>query len=200
MGLDLALPHTSRPASCMATVEASPGHHPSFSMSARRLPLANNPTAINSPARPAASLKRPRSTGKEDRDGDVTRSPLKKRLLHDLGNQGQHHVSRQDDHDGRIFNGKTVQPTAFQQKLVAAKDGRRVGSNGAPESKSHATASDMDTIRLWRRHYRKAFPDFVFYFESLPPDVCIRASRQIHSLGSVRLSFFVGGPSADRLL
>jgi regulatory subunit for Cdc7p protein kinase len=48
-----------------------------------------------------------------------------------------------------------------------------------------APADTMDSIRQWQRHYRKAFPQFVFYFDSIPEDVRRRFSRQVIALGAV---------------
>jgi regulatory subunit for Cdc7p protein kinase len=74
--------------------------------------------------------------------------------------------------EGRVFERGSVngQPTAFQRKLEAP------------------IPQNIETIRQWQKHYRKLFPDYTFYFESIPEDLKARFSRQITSLGAVRLS------------
>jgi regulatory subunit for Cdc7p protein kinase len=67
-------------------------------------------------------------------------------------------------------------PTAFERKLAAARK---------PASAHKPTADSLESIRQWQRHYRKAFPQFVFYFESVPDDVRTKVSRQIQYLGAV---------------
>lgn len=172
---------------CMATVEASPGHHPPFSMTTRRAPLANNPNAINSPSRPPVSLKRPRPYDKAERDVDTTRSPTKKRLLLDTGTVPLRKIHSRDDSDSRIFNGRDGEPTPFHQKLVATKNERSHGTTHTVEPRKEGHATDAETIKQWRRHYRRIFPQFVFYFENLPPDFCSRAKRQLRELDAVCL-------------
>lgn len=47
------------------------------------------------------------------------------------------------------------------------------------------SAETLDNIRQWQRHYRKAFPQFVFYFDSIPQDVRGKLARQVIALGAV---------------
>jgi regulatory subunit for Cdc7p protein kinase len=75
-------------------------------------------------------------------------------------------------------------PSAFEKKLVAAREKERIPQpKGSRNEKP--SADTMDTIRQWQRHYRKAFPQFVFYFDSIPEDVRRKFSRQVVALGAV---------------
>jgi regulatory subunit for Cdc7p protein kinase len=73
-------------------------------------------------------------------------------------------------------------PTAFQKKLEAART--------APKQTEKAQRENLETIRLWQRHYRKMFPSFVFYFESIPDDVKTKVLRQVMTLGAREVRFF----------
>lgn len=45
----------------------------------------------------------------------------------------------------------------------------------------------LENVRQWQRHYRKAFPEFVFYFESVPHDVRLKCLKQLDALGAVSI-------------
>lgn len=66
-------------------------------------------------------------------------------------------------------------------------------------SNASRTRNVDETLRQWQRYYRKAFPTFVFYFESIPGDVRQKCVRQIMGLGAVcatsRDSLYVLGSS-----
>ena len=49
-------------------------------------------------------------------------------------------------------------------------------------------AENLEIIRQWQKHYRRVFPQFVFYFESIPDDIRSRFAKQITSLGAVSRS------------
>jgi len=74
-------------------------------------------------------------------------------------------------------------PTSFQKKLEALRESKPVQKT--PERNQRVTSENLESIRQWQKHYRKAFPQFVFYFESIPDDVRVKASRQVQSLGAV---------------
>jgi regulatory subunit for Cdc7p protein kinase len=44
-----------------------------------------------------------------------------------------------------------------------------------------------EDVRAWQKHYRKAFPSYVFFFENIPQDVLLKAQKQILSLEAVRI-------------
>jgi regulatory subunit for Cdc7p protein kinase len=165
-------------------------------MSTRRPPLASVPNATNSPHRGGnpAAVKRPR-TGSQldlafgqpppkkqliDRD-EASRSPAKPRTA----------LSYQTT-EGRVFSRRSnsTQLTAFEKKLVGVKDRERQPQlrNMKMEKPSVET---LDNIRQWQKHYRKAFPSFVFYFDSIPADLRSRSLREVLALGAVSFSVLV---------
>jgi hypothetical protein len=102
--------------------------------------------------------------------------------------------------DSKLFARRpnNANPSAFEKKLVAARDKER-----QPQVKSvkgeKQSADTLDTIRQWQRHYRKAFPQFVFYFDSIPDDVRRKFSRQVIALGAVSStsdSCFISTPAS----
>lgn len=155
-------------------------------MSSKRLPLANNTNAVNSPFRTVTSLAGKRSRAYAADPRDAGQPPLKKQVLelaHDRDeNQQPRSLIRQSlaqkEQDEKLFLKKSnnAPPTAFERKLAAAR------------KPVQRTADSLESIRQWQRHYRKAFPQFVFYFESVPDDVRSKVSRQIQYLGAVCFS------------
>jgi len=150
-------------------------------MASRRIPLSTVPNAVNSPRRTTAPNKRPRSALEEKED--YAQSPLKKKQVIDLTDDDHKrpHVSHIDESVGKLFNTATVRggSNAFTRKLAALKPAK------VEEKQQKVPHAGDETIRQWKRHYRKVFPQFVFYFESIPEDVSQRMSRQLGALGAV---------------
>jgi regulatory subunit for Cdc7p protein kinase len=87
--------------------------------------------------------------------------------------------------DSKLFARRSnAAPSAFEKKLVAARERELQPPNKAVRAEK-APADTMDSIRQWQRHYRKAFPQFVFYFDSIPEDMRRKCSRQVIALGAV---------------
>ena len=173
----------------MALVSISPSPHTLGTMSNRRVPLANVHNAANSPFRAVAAVasKRSRSqnTTHEDLGCDELR-PAKKQIIEVAHSVVRTPPRRQipQHAEGRVFNKRPAnsQITAFEKKLLAAKE-RQTQPNPARQEK--ALNENLESIRQWQRHYRRVFPQFVFYFESVPDDVRIRYSKQVLALGAV---------------
>lgn len=180
----------------MAAVFIPPSPQTSLAMSTRRAPLANVPNAANSPHRTGiATMKRSRTAGSiidipysqppskkqhVDRDEPESRSPTRPKTTIYPGVESKFFTKRANN----------AQPSAFEKKLVAARDKERLSlSKGVRYEKT--SAETLDNIRQWQRHYRKAFPQFVFYFDSIPEDVRNKCSRQVTALGAVS-DHFVG--------
>ncbi|KAJ5090146.1 hypothetical protein N7532_008830 [Penicillium argentinense] len=161
-------------------------------MSTRR-PLANVPNATNSPHKAGLlPAKRARSTQMEVPYGQ----PPPKKQVTDSFEPESRSPSRakstvQQSTESRLFarRSNNANPSAFEKKLVAARDRERhpvvKGAKGEKPS-----ADTLDTIRQWQRHYRKAFPQFVFYFDSIPEDVRRKFSSQVVALGAREENFF----------
>ena len=156
------------------------------SMSSKRMPLADNPNAANSPYRLAPPTKRPRPNVSEQRDVENALSPPKKKQVVETSNgtRRAQHISF-DDREGKVFLGRpeNVPLNAFHKRLAAARDTKQVLPK--PLQRLEKLDAEAEKIKQWRKHYRHAFPTFVFYFDSLPQDVCVRSSRQVSALGAV---------------
>jgi regulatory subunit for Cdc7p protein kinase len=174
-----------------ATVFIPPSpHDPLIKMSASRprAPLASIPNATNSPHRALLpSTKRSRA---QANIAQQENEPAQKRQMveKDTSNGPPATPRRKitsSTVEGRVFEkGSTNgQPTAFQRKLVAARE-RAITLK---ETKNHEgpTPQNLETIRQWQKHYRKVFPEYTFYLESIPDDLKARFSRQIANLGAV---------------
>jgi regulatory subunit for Cdc7p protein kinase len=175
-----------------ATVFIPPSPHDPFrnmSATSRRPPLASIPNATNSPHRLLANSgsKRPRSLANFTQQED---EPSQKRLMVERSSAvAVPPISRRQAlslaAEGRVFerenNGSEV--NAFQKKLVAA---REKGNNiRITKNVDSQTTKDVESIRQWQKHYRRIFPQFNFYFESVPEDARTRFARQVTSLGAV---------------
>jgi regulatory subunit for Cdc7p protein kinase len=154
-------------------------------MAGRRVPLGNLPNATNSPFRGAAAAaaaaaaapgtKRARQAG--DRDLSYAQPPPAKKQIVEA-----------DDQDARrhaqLRKAGYNPPTGLRSKLEAAQ--REVRSNSRPSEKASKPSTDnLENIRQWQQHYKKVFPQIVFYYESIPEDVRQKISRQVQALGSV---------------
>jgi len=146
----------------------------------RRAPLADIPNAVNSPNRgaPQIGTKRGRSHAADQRElayGQVP--PAKRQLL-----QTEDQEARRN---ALIQRTSSQPPTALQRKLEAVRDAQRPAK--APEKVSKLAQSNLEDIRQWQRHYRKVFPQIVFYFDNVPEDVRERVKRFVKTLGAVRI-------------
>jgi len=174
----------------MAAVSIVSSSHTLSTMSGRRVPLQSNPNAANSPYRvvTAAAAKQKRSYATIQREEAYGQPPPAKKQMVKVNQSGSRSPTRQslaNAVEGRVFTRKSnvTQPSAFARKLEALRV--------KPGQQIHVTADtktadeNLDTIRQWQRHYRKVFPKFVFYFESVSEDSCIKFSKQVAALGAV---------------
>ncbi|KAF2130361.1 hypothetical protein P153DRAFT_365973 [Dothidotthia symphoricarpi CBS 119687] len=148
-------------------------------MSNRRVPLASLQNATNSPLRaPAIGGKRQRSHASEQRDMSYGQPPPKKQII------------EVDDAEARrhgLIRRSGAQPTALTRKLEAARE-NKVPPRHA--DKAQRASNDLDTIRQWQRHYRKLFPQFVFYFDSVSEPQKDKLMSRAQILGSRENTFF----------
>lgn len=176
----------------MATVFIPPSPQPSIAMSNRRTPLDNVPNGTNSPHRGTITSVKRTLPGNCQTDVCFMQPPPKKQMLEkngaDLNNKSPRKLAVAS-REGKVFTRKNTisQPSAFERKLVAARDRDRA-NNSRGAKYERAGGETLDSIRQWQKHYRKAFPQFVFYFESIPEDVRNKCSRQIMALGAVSYS------------
>ncbi|KAF1833712.1 hypothetical protein BDW02DRAFT_527150, partial [Decorospora gaudefroyi] len=161
----------------MAAVAVPPSPHVSAAMSSRRVPLANLQNATNSPLRaPAIGGKRQRSHASEQRDVPYGQPPPKK------------HIIEVDDAEARrhgLVRRSGAQPTALTRKLEAARE-----TKAPAKQMAQRASNDLETIRQWQRHYRKLFPQFAFYFDSVSDPQKDHLLSRARILGSREVKFF----------
>lgn len=150
-------------------------------MSSRRVPLSSHPNGTNSPLRPhstatASVLNKYRqqkrayaSVQREEPYGQPP--PAKKQLL----NNGSKEPVRS--------------PPAVRQVKVARPNSNRVFKDDKPSqtlgSKAAQQEDEAARMRRWKEATRQNFPDYVFYFESVPDDKRAKVVKQITQLGGV---------------
>lgn len=191
----------------MAEVSLSPAAHKLGSMSSRRVPLGNVPNAANSPFRSvaAATSKRSREQVEAQEDLPYDLQPRAKRQALEDGRTNLRTSPRKQtlqSAEGRIFNRRPLnaQPTPFERKLLASAKENKVTQRVEQkieqrvqqkvERQGKASHEALEDIRQWQRHYKRSFPTFVFYFESLPEEVRVKCSKWIRSLGAREEKFF----------
>ena len=168
-------------------------HDPLVRMSASRprAPLASIPNATNSP-HPTIFHSTKRQRAQANLSHQENEPPQKRQMVEKHNSSVQLATPRRkippSTVEGRVFERGSAngQPTAFQRKLVAARG--RATTLKVTKNLEAPIPQNIETIRQWQKHYRKLFPDYTFYFESIPEDLKARFSRQITSLGAVRLS------------
>jgi len=176
----------------MATVSLSPAPHKLGNMNSKRVPLGNVPNAANSPFRAvaAAASKRSRDQVEQQEDLSYDFQPQAKRQALEIDRENPRTPPRKQlsqSAEGRVFNRRqaNVQPTAFERKLLAAREDK---SQQRVEKQEKASTKALDTVRQWQIFYKKTFPSFVFYFESVPEDIRQKCTKWIKQLGAVSLT------------
>ncbi|QSZ36251.1 hypothetical protein DSL72_007377 [Monilinia vaccinii-corymbosi] len=163
-------------------------------MSTRRQPLSTLSNVANSPYRAVASTttKQKRSYANIQREDAYGQPPPAKKQMLDAHHQTLRTPPRQSvgqvSLEGRVSTRKSSnQPSNFERKCVAARD------RGAQQQVTKADKvpeENLESIRQWQKHYRKSFPKFVFYFESVPEDVRLEYTKQVLALGARDEKFF----------
>lgn len=164
----------------------------------RRAPLSTLPNAINSPYHGVGTGKRQRPQ-REVTYGQPP--PIKKQIVEVTVKTPVRH-SHQESRIARkqalrARGGVGGSPTAFHN---AAADPRQHHHHHHHQQQQQAqrkvagrhgdAQTNLDNVRAWQRHYKKAFPTYVFYFESIPDDVAAKCQKQINVLGAVCLDLF----------
>ncbi|PQE27688.1 G1 S regulator protein [Rutstroemia sp. NJR-2017a BBW] len=91
--------------------------------------------------------------------------------------------------EGRVLTRKstTAQPSHYEGKSATV---RERGYQHYVTKAERVPEENLESIRQWQKHYRKNFPKFVFYFESIPEDVRLKYTRQVLALGAREVKFF----------
>ncbi|KAL8651802.1 MAG: hypothetical protein Q9226_004542, partial [Calogaya cf. arnoldii] len=168
-------------------------------MSNRRAPLSSVPNAVNSPFRKpgAPVLKRSRQQLDQEDVSYDQQPPVKKPALGNgrLPPRTPPQKPSVQQAEARVFGKRpgNAQPTAFERRLLEAKDkkaqevqekAQRVDRTG------RTTTETFEGIRQWQKHYRKVFPTFVFYFESIPDETRAMHAKFIRGFGAREEKFF----------
>lgn len=154
-------------------------------MSSRRVPLASNPNAANSPyravAQAAAQKQQKRSHATIQREEAYANAPpAKKQMLENHGQNLRTPPRQTSSAEGRVFTRRSNAPNSqFMNKLEAVRT----------KPTEETSDKNLETVRQWRKHYRRQFPKFVFYFESISDDVRGKWAKQVLALGAV--SYFL---------
>lgn len=151
-------------------------------MSSRRVPLASNPNVANSPIRNTSSnfpavLSKHRqqkrtyaSVQREEPYGQPP--PSKKKLL----NNGTEQALRSPARQVKVVR-KDLTRAHKDEKLS-----HQLGSKAAVREDETAR------VQRWKSITRTNFPNFVFYFESVPNDQRAKLVRHLTQLGAVSLT------------
>lgn len=171
-------------------------------MTSKRAPLANVPNAVNSPFRSVTvgSGKRTRAQAGDTKDNLHEQPPAKKQVI-EIPDEDEENVDPRKRSAGPVkadrqleepFSKRTTnaQPTAFERKLASVRDKKPTPQEQRTEQPQKATGDNLETVRQWKRHYKRQFPGFVFYFESVSDDVRVKTSRQLQTLGAREEKFF----------
>lgn len=157
-----------------------------MSTTTRRTPLADLVNGANSPHRPSlVPAKRARTANATQPDDQP---PLKKAATVDNSEVNVRSPSRARGSVSRTDSkplSRRCQPAGPEKKLALVKGERPMQLKAGRNEK--ASTETVDTIRQWQKHYRRAFPHFVFYFDSVPEEARNKCSRQVASLGAVGL-------------
>ena len=189
----------------MAQVSLLPTPNKFGNMSSKRKPLGNIPNAANSPLRSiaAATFKRSRDQVEAQEDLSYDLQPRAKRQALEEGHISLRTSPRKQtlqSVEGRVFNRRIVniQPTLFEKKLLASTKDSKVTQKieqkieqrvqQKVERQGKASHEALEDIKQWQRHYKRSFPTFVFYFESLPEEIRVKCSKWVRSLGAVRFA------------
>lgn len=169
-------------------------------MAARRSALADVPNAINSPLRNAAAVsgKRTRAQAGDGRETIYGQPPTKKQIIEardydeeniDPRRRNGVPVTANNKLDEPFSKRSSHPPTAFEKKLASVREKKTTPHARAEKSQKHH-GDNLESVRQWQKHYRRQFPQFVFYFDNVPDETRTKAMRQIHSLGAREEKFF----------
>jgi regulatory subunit for Cdc7p protein kinase len=187
----------------MAAVSLSPLPHTLSTMASRRVPLLSNPNAVNSPYRgTSAPTKQKRSYATIQREDAYGQPPPAKKQALELHQPLRTPPRHQNTHipaEGRVYTRKSN--TAHQSTYERRPTATRERTTQQLIVKADKTSEEnLETIRQWQKHYRKIFPTFVFYFESIPEDVRLKYTKQVIALGAVSLKAILGYGTTANLM
>ncbi|KAL8830936.1 MAG: hypothetical protein Q9170_005510 [Blastenia crenularia] len=184
----------------MAAVAVSPAQYQLGIMASRRAPLASVPNAVNSPYRaPAAATKRSRQHVDQE-DVCYDHEPPAKRPAVSNGRLFLRTPPQRQNlqqAEARVFGKRpgNAQPTAFERRLLEAKEKKALElqdkvQEQRVERPTRISTETLEGIRQWQKHYRRVFPTFVFYFESVADETRTKHAKFIRAFGAREEKFF----------
>ena len=177
---DLARSPAYPTAPCMAAAAVCPSPHALSPMASRRVPLSNLPNGGNSPLRgPSLVGKRSRSNALLE-DSSLQHAPPKKKHAYDLDPP----IPRTPRKQASAVASRRGGDPAVDRRQISSKQKER-REEIARQDKTELDAQALENVRQWQRHYRKAFPGYVFYFENVPRDAKQACVRELGGLGAV---------------
>ncbi|KAL8766896.1 MAG: hypothetical protein Q9209_006444 [Squamulea sp. 1 TL-2023] len=185
----------------MAAVALSPAQYQLGIMSNRRAPLTSVPNAVNSPFRKpgAPVLKRTRQHLDQEDVGYDQQPPVKRAANGNTRQLPRTPPQKQSlqQAEAHVFGKRpgNTQPTAFERRLLEAKSRKaqevqKKTQEQRVDRTGRSTTETIEGIRQWQKHYRKVFPTFVFYFESIPDETRARHAKFIRAFGAREEKFF----------
>ncbi|KAG0132703.1 Dfp1/Him1, central region-domain-containing protein [Tuber indicum] len=159
-------------------------HPPSPAAMSRRAPLTALPNAVNSPYHSvtAAAAKRQRTQRDLYSQSTATKDQISEIALRA--------PARVSNTESRIA---PIRKRAFGRSIAGGDPPTFNGVSHAQVQRRGAgrgtEQNNIDSVRAWQRHYKKVFPEYVFYFENIPEDVAQKCQKQLSHLGA-RLEVF----------
>lgn len=150
----------------------------------RRAPLSNLPNAVNSPVQQgSAAAKRSRSQSGVQRE----QPPSKKQATESsvLRTPRRSNATTVNDVERKATNNAAKK--AVVRKRPAQQQQQQPAAPPPTFADVTAQKKQQTEVTAWKKHYKKVFPTFVFYFDSVPPDVIIEAKKHLSALGAVCL-------------
>lgn len=148
----------------------------------RRPPLSNLPNAVNSPFHLTTTTTNKRSRSQSTTQRDSHGQPPSKRQATE--NPG----IRTPVHHATDSKGVPPRRGAIRTRPVSNLPPSFGAVSKARPGPITITEDKQQDLKAWRRHYKKTFPSYVFFFENIPHLVVSNATKLITSLGAVRVT------------
>ncbi|KXX80760.1 Hsk1-interacting molecule 1 [Madurella mycetomatis] len=159
-----------------------------MSTSIRRIPLSSNPNAANSPMRASAAAllaaKKGHSHAEVLREEPYGQPPPAKRQMIERSV-----ASPTPSRSTRILVRRAVSRAASRATVGTGTSTSTTQRTSRAISRK-STEEDVNAMRQWHSNIRARFPNMVFYFESIPDDVCSKLAKQVARLGAREEKFF----------
>src|SRR5690606_32808589 len=124
------------------------------------------------------SGKRQRQDATVENDAPAMEPPMKKQAI--TTNAAQTPVNQKII--VREKRGSVQRKVTKQKVAIGNRDAGVIRPENAHER------DNREEVLLWQKHYRKAFPTYVIFFENIPDEQGIQLYKQVKSLGSVSFS------------